>query len=255
MIHLNQADIRILVVDDDPDLRLGLAHLLEKAGYVVAQAASGEEALQTLPGRLPDLVLLDRDLGGIDGLEVCRRIKAYPAAEDCFVVLASGYYVTTENQSEGLEAGADGYIAQPIANRELLARVTAYVRILRLTRALRQQAAELTQKAADASQAELASLNQMEDAIAAQLRAESMNKKLQEEITLRQRAEAAITRQLTELKRWQEVMLNREDRVMELKHEVNDLAGRLGEPVRYSSQAPAMDSSTPTTDSPRPGAT
>lgn len=78
MIRCNPADFRILVVEDDPVIRQGTVHLLEKAGYGVAQATSGEEALQTLQVRIPDLVLLDRDLGGLDGLEVCRRIKGYP---------------------------------------------------------------------------------------------------------------------------------------------------------------------------------
>ena len=238
MIRRNPAEVSILVVDDDPEPRLVLVHLLEKEGYVVAQAASGEEALECMAVRLPDLVLLDRDLGGIDGVEVCRRIKANPAAQNCFVVLLSGSSTTTENQSEGLEAGAEAYIARPMANRELLARVSACVRIFRLSRALRQQAAELTQKAGASSQAQLATLNLLEDSIAAQLRAERANEKLQDAIALSQRAEGAIAHQLAELKRWQEVMLDREDRVQELKREVNELARRLGEPPRYSGDAP-----------------
>lgn len=238
MIRSNPAEVSILVVDDDPELRVSLAHLLEKEGYNVAQATSGEEALQSISVRVPDLVLLDRDLGGIDGVEVCRRIKADPAAQNCFVVLLSGSYATTENQSEGLEAGADGCLARPMANRELLARVSASVRLLRLTRALRQQAAELTQKAGASSRAQLASRNLMEDAIAAQQRTERANEKLHEAIALRQRAEIAIAHQLAELKRWQAIMLDREDRVQELKSEVNELARRLGEPPRYSHDAP-----------------
>lgn len=227
---------RILVVDDDPDILNGTALLLEKAGYTVDRAASGEAALTAVAAQPPDLVLLDRDLGGIDGLEVCRRIKQVPANADMMVVIASASYVATENQAEGLEAGADGYIARPIANRELLARVSAYVRILRLSRALRLQTAELTQKAAAATQAQLASLNLMEDAMTAQQSTERANLILQDEITMRQQAEAAIAQQLDELRRWQEVMLGREDRVQELKREVNQLASRLGETAKYSSQ-------------------
>ena len=232
---MNQS-FRILVVDDDPDILDGTAHLLEKAGYMVDRAASGEAALAAIAAKTPDLVLLDRDLEGIDGLEVCRRIKQVPAYANMLVVLVSASYTTTENQAEGLEAGADGYLARPVANRELLARVGVYVRILTLSRALRHQAADLAQETATATQAQLASLNLMEDAMAAQQAAERANLKLQEEIATRRQAEAAIAQQLDELRRWQEVMLDREDRVQELKHEVNDLAARLGETAKYRSQ-------------------
>ena len=82
MIRRNPAEVSILVVDDDPDLRLGAARLLEKEGDTEAQATNGEEALQSILVRVPDLVLLDRDRGGNDGVEVCRRIKADPAAQN-----------------------------------------------------------------------------------------------------------------------------------------------------------------------------
>ncbi len=233
---MNPAEIRILVVDDDPDILNGTAHLLGNAGYTVDRAASGEVALAAVAAQPPDLVLLDRDLGGIDGLEVCRRIKQVPASADVLVVIASASSIATENQAEGLEAGADGYIARPIGNRELLARVSAYVRILQLYRTLRQQGAVLAQQAVAATQAQLASLNLMEDALAAQQAAERANLELRAESTARQQAQAAIARQLDELQRWQAVMLDREDRVQELKREVNELAGRVGETVRYRSQ-------------------
>ncbi len=233
---MNPAEIRILVVDDDPDILNGTAHLLGNAGYTVDRAASGEVALAAVAAQPPDLVLLDRDLGGIDGLEVCRRIKQVPASADVLVVIASASSIATENQAEGLEAGADGYIARPIGNRELLARVSAYVRILQLYRTLRQQGAALAQQAVAATQAQLASLNLMEDALAAQQAAERANLELRAESTARQQAQAAIARQLDELQRWQAVMLDREDRVQELKREVNELAGRVGETVRYRSQ-------------------
>ena len=233
---MNPAEIRILVVDDDPDILNGTAHLLGNAGYTVDRAASGEVALAAVAAQPPDLVLLDRDLGGIDGLEVCRRIKQVPASADVRVVIASASSIATKNQAEGLEAGADGYIARPIGNRELLARVSAYVRILQLYRTLRQQGAVLAQQAVAATQAQLASLNLMEDALAAQQAAERANLELRAESTARQQAQAAIARQLDELQRWQAVMLDREDRVQELKREVNELAGRVGETVRYRSQ-------------------
>ena len=135
--------VRILVVDDDADVRIGTARLLEKAGYIVDQVADGEAALQAIRQQRPDLVLLDRDLAGMDGLEVCRRIKQDPAYAEIAVIMVSAVYAESSHQAESLESGADGYIARPIENRELLARVQAYVRILSLTRALQSKVKEL----------------------------------------------------------------------------------------------------------------
>jgi two-component sensor histidine kinase len=127
---------RILAVDDDPGILRGTVRLLEGAGYQVDQASSGEEALGIIGKDRPDLVLLDRQLPGIDGIETCRRIKADPASAGIFVVILSGVWTGSDTQAEGLELGADGYIARPIANRELLARVESYSRIMRLSRSL-----------------------------------------------------------------------------------------------------------------------
>ncbi len=96
-----------------------------------------------VPTFRPDLVLSDWDMPELDGLEMCRRIKSDPASADVFVILISGTYTQSEEQSAGMESGADSYIARPIANRELSARVGAFVRILRLNRARRDKNAEL----------------------------------------------------------------------------------------------------------------
>jgi len=136
-------DIRILVVDDDADVARGTAHLLDEAGYTTAVAPNGQEALQILPTFRPHLVLSDRDMPEMDGLEMCQRIKSDPAYAGMFVVLISGTFTQTEEQAVGLESGADGYIARPIANRELAARVAAFVRIVCLDRALRDKNAAL----------------------------------------------------------------------------------------------------------------
>jgi len=127
-------NISILVVDDDPNILMATARLLRNAGFPVFQAEGGEEALLTIQQKRPDLVLLDVNLPDIPGLEVCRRIKEDADLKQTFVVLLSGSMITSDNQSEGLEIGADGYIARPIANRELLARIQAFARIIRVER-------------------------------------------------------------------------------------------------------------------------
>jgi two-component system cell cycle sensor histidine kinase/response regulator CckA len=184
--------LSILVVDDDPEVLHGTARLLEKEGYVVDLATNGEEALKSVEAHHPDLLLLDRSLPGIDGLEVCRRIKRDPALAEILVIIASGSQIESNDQAEGLEAGADGYIARPIANRELLARVEAYVRIVILNRELREQAGTLQKITTAALQAENASLNLMEDAVEARRRLEATNQELRREIAEREQAEAAM---------------------------------------------------------------
>lgn len=139
------SEIRILVVDDTPEIVLGTARLLKQAGYTTATASNGVEALERVGTFKPDLVLSDRDMPEMDGMELCRRIKADPALAHIFVIIASATFTRTEEQSDGLEMGADSYIARPINNRELVARVDAFVRVLRLNLLLRVKNAELTE--------------------------------------------------------------------------------------------------------------
>ncbi len=181
-----------MIVDDDSAVRAGTARLLAKAGYVVSEASSGEAALQAVQDRRPDLILLDRNLPGLDGLEVCRRIKQDPACADLLVVMVSASHVQSDEQAEGLEAGGDGYLSRPLASRELLARVEAFGRLVVLTRSLRLQAEELMTKSATARRVQAASLNLMEDAVQARDRLEAKNRELRHEISERQKAEARL---------------------------------------------------------------
>lgn len=127
--HAEEENPLLLVADDDPSTLAATARLLRIGGYEVIEAQSGAEAeARTLAAR-PDLVLLDVDLGDDDGREVCARLKRDPSLIDTFFVLASGVHTSSDEQATGLELGADGYIARPIGNRELLARVESYLRI------------------------------------------------------------------------------------------------------------------------------
>lgn len=132
-------DVTILVVDDDPHMLRAHVRLLGKAGYRVLEAANGRDGLCLARESEPDLILLDVVLPDISGVEVCRRIKADEALVRSFVVLLSGLKTASDAQAEGLEAGADGYIVRPISNRELLARVEAFLRIKRTEDTLREQ--------------------------------------------------------------------------------------------------------------------
>jgi len=192
MEKINPSEIKILVVDGDANVACGTAHVLQQAGYVTATAANGVEALQAVPTFQPHLVLSDQDMPVMDGMELCHRIKTDPTLADVLVILLSGMNVASEAQAEGLEFGADGYITRPITNRELLARVEAYSRILLLNRALQHHVEELKQVNETARQARLASLNLMQEAMTARDQLAATNRKLQGEITERKQKEDAL---------------------------------------------------------------
>lgn len=129
---------KILVVDDDHAILSATRRTLEAAGYDTLGAPDGEAALQAVREYRPDLILLDVNLPHMDGFEVCRRVKADPALADAFVIMLSSIRTDSDSHVDGLDTGADGYIARPIANRELLARVQAMLRIQKVEKALRQ---------------------------------------------------------------------------------------------------------------------
>ncbi|RJR17901.1 MAG: DNA-binding response regulator [Desulfobacteraceae bacterium] len=126
--------ISILVVDDDPEILFATARVLQSAGYEVKKAETGEQCLLNLSEKTFDLVLLDVVLPDMSGHEVCRKIKNSEEMRGTYVLMASGMKTSSDDQSEGLETGADGYFTRPIANRELLARIQAMVRIINAER-------------------------------------------------------------------------------------------------------------------------
>jgi phosphate regulon transcriptional regulator PhoB len=118
---------RVLVVEDEPDIRDLLAFHLERDGYQVTRATTGPEALRQLRAAPPDLVILDLMLPELDGLEVCRRLRADPVTATLPVIMltAKGDEV---DRVVGLELGADDYVVKPFSPKEMLARVRAVLR-------------------------------------------------------------------------------------------------------------------------------
>src|SRR5688572_1400024 len=123
----------ILNCNDDEATRYSITHILRRAGFTVEEAASGEETLSRAVVR-PDLILQDVRLPGIDGFEVCRRLKADPATRSIPVVMISASFVTAEDRAQGLEGGADGYLIQPVGARELIATVRSFLRLRKAER-------------------------------------------------------------------------------------------------------------------------
>ncbi len=125
---------KILVVEDEADIRELLRYSLTQEGYAVEEAADGAEALDRITRRAPDLVLLDLMLPRMSGLELCRRLRAGAdtATLPVIVVTAKGAEV---DRILGLEMGADDYVVKPFSPREVVARVKA---LLRRTHAARE---------------------------------------------------------------------------------------------------------------------
>lgn len=115
----------ILIVDDDSRVTSALRRTLAYEGYQISTAVGGEEALALVRSCIPDLVILDLMLPGIDGLEVCRRLRA---AGDAVAILMLTARDAIADRVVGLEIGADDYLVKPFASEELLARVKALLR-------------------------------------------------------------------------------------------------------------------------------
>jgi adenylate cyclase len=134
---------RILVVDDVPtNVRL-LEAVLAGHGYAVVPASSGPEALDAVARELPDLVLLDVQMPGMNGYEVCRRLRENPATQFLPVVMVTAS--DTEARVSAIEAGADDFITKPFNHQELLARVRSLIRIKRYHDTIETQSAELAE--------------------------------------------------------------------------------------------------------------
>jgi DNA-binding response OmpR family regulator len=115
---------RVLIVEDDTDIADVLRRSLRNEGYEVRTSGDGAEALEIAAGFMPDLVVLDLGLPGMDGIEVCRRLRSDGDVPILMLTARS----ETEDRVEGLDSGADDYLAKPFERQELLARIRALLR-------------------------------------------------------------------------------------------------------------------------------
>ena len=121
---MTDAPTRVLVVEDDPTVAEVVTRYLEREGFAVESVGDGHEALAHADAHLPDLVVLDIMLPGLDGLEVCRRLRSH-APIPVVMLTARG---SEEDRVLGLDLGADDYVSKPFSPRELTARVKAVLR-------------------------------------------------------------------------------------------------------------------------------
>jgi DNA-binding response OmpR family regulator len=122
--EVDQAGGRVLVVEDDVDIADVLRRSLRNEGYEVKTSADGAEALDVAAGFIPDLVVLDLGLPGMDGVEVCRRLRS----DGDVPILMLTARAETEDRVTGLDSGADDYLVKPFERKELLARIRALLR-------------------------------------------------------------------------------------------------------------------------------
>lgn len=118
---------KILIVDDEKDILEFLGYNLRKEGYEVIEAKTGDEALHLVKNNIPDLIILDVMMPGIDGIETCQSMREMPKLKDTLII-----FLTARNedfsQIAGLDAGADDYVSKPIKPKVLLSRIKAIFR-------------------------------------------------------------------------------------------------------------------------------
>src|SRR5947209_7637639 len=126
-IRMSTMPARILVVEDDQDIAQLVARYLDKAGYATEIATSGRDALRTIGTRPPDLLVLDLMLPHVDGLEICRVLRANETTAAVPIIMLTAR-AEESDRIVGLELGADDYLSKPFSPNELVARVRALLR-------------------------------------------------------------------------------------------------------------------------------
>jgi len=142
---------QILVIDDDPIIRLILRKSLQGQGHTVTTVDNGEAGLEQAQKLLPAMIICDWMMPGIDGLEVCRQVKANLELSTTFFILLTARGATAD-RVQGLDTGADDFLAKPIELTELHARVRAGLRLHQLTRDLQTQKQLLEAELAEAAE-------------------------------------------------------------------------------------------------------
>ncbi|BBD60621.1 response regulator receiver sensor signal transduction histidine kinase [Nostoc sp. HK-01] len=142
MLNLPENSLILIVDDTITNLEI-ISDALTTAGFVVTTARNGEKALQQIQDTLPDLILLDVMMPGIDGFETCQKLKTNPLTQDIPVIFMTGIS-DIETKVKGLNLGAVDYITKPFQKEEVLARIKTHLQLRYLTKTLEQRVSERT---------------------------------------------------------------------------------------------------------------
>jgi sigma-B regulation protein RsbU (phosphoserine phosphatase) len=143
--------MKILIAEDEKISRRILEMTLTNASYDVVTVEDGVKALESIQKEVPDMLITDWMMPELDGLQLCRRIRSLDLSGYVYIILLTAL-TQKERIIEGLDAGADDYITKPFERAELLARVRAGERVIRLERSLRQKNTELSEALAQVKQ-------------------------------------------------------------------------------------------------------
>jgi sigma-B regulation protein RsbU (phosphoserine phosphatase) len=143
--------MKILIAEDDEISKKMLQTILIREGHAVVAVEDGVKALEAIQKSTPDILITDWMMPQLDGLELCRRVRALHLPSYLYIILLTAL-TEKEKITEGLNAGADDYVTKPYDRTELLARVNSGERILQLERSLRQKNVELTETLAQVKQ-------------------------------------------------------------------------------------------------------
>ncbi len=189
--------IMLLAIDDKPDNLTTLSAVVRDAlpQTRVLTATNGPAGIELAAAKDPDVILLDIVMPGMDGFEVCHRLKADDRTKDIPVVFLTALKTDIASRVKALEIGAEGFLAKPLETAELTAQIQAMTKIKAANRSQRKEKDHL-------------------------------------EALVHERTRE-LAEQLHELQRWHNLMLDREGRIIELKREVNELLAKAGESPRY----------------------
>ncbi len=218
--------MKILAIDDNPDNLIALRAVVSDhlPGTLVVTALNGPQGLEAALAEDPDVILLDIVMPGMDGYEVCRRLKQDEYLQMIPVLFLTALKADRVSRVQALEAGAEGFLSKPFDEIELSVQIRAMAKIKSAGLMQRNDQERLTNLVAQRTRA----LQESQDAML------NLLEDLHSENEARKNGELETDKQLDELRRWHAATLGREGRIGALKREVNTLAASLGQELPYA---------------------